>query len=89
MDEYQHFTGTVPLFSGYMNKHIYVILVLIEEFAVDLGRCFGAESRPTLFLTCGRCIKKKVQFTSEQTTKVQRGSRGITLFFVNFGARWG
>jgi len=28
------------LFSGYMNKHVCVILLLIEEFAVDLGRYF-------------------------------------------------
>jgi hypothetical protein len=29
-----------PVCSGYMNKHVYVVLLLIEEFAVDLGRCF-------------------------------------------------
>jgi hypothetical protein len=38
----------VPLFSGCMNIHAYVILLLIEEFAVDLDRCFVAESRPSL-----------------------------------------
>ena len=30
----------VHLFSEYMYKHVYVILLLIEEFIVDLGWCF-------------------------------------------------
>jgi hypothetical protein len=33
-------------------------------------------------------VKVKVQFTPEQATKAQRGSRGIALLF-NLGARWG
>ena len=79
----------VPLFSGYMNKHVFVILLLIEQFAVDLDRCFW-RWKPTI--SCfwpAADVLKKVHFTPERTTKVQSGSRGIALFFVNVGARWG
>ena len=31
----------------------------------------------------------KVKVALEQTTKVQRWSRGIALFFLNLDARWG
>ena len=33
-------------------------------------------------------VKVKVKFTLEQARKVQRGSRGITVLFLNLGARW-
>jgi hypothetical protein len=32
--------------------------------------------------------KQKVNFTLEQATKAQRGSRGIALLFLNLSTRW-
>ena len=34
-------------------------------------------------------VKVKVKFALEQTTKTQRGSRGIALLFRDLGTRWG
>ena len=34
-------------------------------------------------------VKVKVQFTLEQATKAQRGSRSIAYSFFNLGTRWG
>jgi hypothetical protein len=34
-------------------------------------------------------VNVKVQFTLEQTTKSQRGRKGIVMFFLNLGARLG
>jgi hypothetical protein len=34
-------------------------------------------------------VEVKVRFTLEQTTKTQRGNRGIALLFFNLGAKWG
>jgi hypothetical protein len=34
-------------------------------------------------------IKVKIKITLEQTTKTQRGSRGVGLLFFNLGTRWG
>jgi hypothetical protein len=33
-------------------------------------------------------VKVKAEFTSEQAVKDQRGSRGITVTFLNLGAGW-
>jgi hypothetical protein len=42
-----------------------------------------------LYASATSGCKVKVKVTLEQTTKAQRGSRGIACSFFNLGARWG
>ena len=70
----------VPLFSGCMNIHAYVILLLIEEFAVDLCRYFDAESRLSLVFDQWPMYKK--WYISPQNRPLRSGG-GVEVYLCS------
>jgi hypothetical protein len=58
---------------------------VIFSFSKNIQNLFGPTHPPVQWIK----VKVKVKFTLEQTTKSQKGRRGLDLLFFNLGARCG